>query len=238
MTRLLAAFRHLQQPQLDPRLPLRHTRTPLLELAQAAAALSYPVRVNFADRMSSATPELSPIPGMDAEALRLSTKMTLQPQLSRSWCAGASASHSPTLERSAIAGPSRHYNAPPSAAHIHRHRSAKVPFSYRTHFKMAYLTESNWRKGGRLQTQHVSADAGHVVTSLAIDSEWIVVGMANSKIHVFSAQTGLYAHTLLGHDAGVWCLTLISRTTGKGKKISNGQAEASDSGKGKMVIPT
>ncbi|EST07268.2 WD40 repeat [Kalmanozyma brasiliensis GHG001] len=134
---------------------------------------------------------------------------------------------------SSQAGPSRYAPSSTTATHLHRHRSAKLPFSYRTHFKMAYLTESNWRKGGRLQTQHVSADAGHVVTSLAIDSEWIVVGMANSKIHVFSAETGLYAHTLLGHESGVWCLTLISRT-GKGKKSST--SAASERAKGKMVV--
>ncbi|CDW96717.1 hypothetical protein [Sporisorium scitamineum] len=147
---------------------------------------------------------------------------------------GTSPFRSPVQERQSSAGPSRHSITPPTAAYLHRHRSAKLPFSYRTHFKMAYLTESNWRKGGRLQTQHVSADAGHVVTSLAIDSEWIVVGMANSKIHVFSAETGLYAHTLLGHDAGVWCLTLISRT-GKGRKHADA-VSASERGKGKMVI--
>lgn len=146
-------------------------------------------------------------------------------------------SRSPVQERSSQAGPSRHSNMSPSAVHTHRHRSAKMPFSYRTHFKMAYLTESNWRKGGRLQTQHVSADAGHVVTSLAIDSEWIVVGMANSKIHVFSAETGLYAHTLLGHDAGVWCLTLISRTSkGSSSSSKHGDSSATQRGKGKMVI--
>ena len=144
-------------------------------------------------------------------------------------------SRSPVQERSTSAGPSCQAIVPPTAAHVHRHRSAKMPFSYRTHFKMAYLTESNWRKGGRLQTQHVSADGGHVVTSLAIDSEWIVVGMANSKIHVFSAETGLYAHTLLGHDAGVWCLTLISRT-GKSSKHADAAAAASERGKGKMVV--
>ncbi|KAJ1027665.1 hypothetical protein NDA16_002004 [Ustilago loliicola] len=147
----------------------------------------------------------------------------------------SSSSRSPVQERSSQAGPSRHSNISPSAVHAHRDRSAKMPFSYRTHFKMAYLTESNWRKGGRLQTQHVSADAGHVVTSLAIDSEWIVVGMANSKIHVFSAETGLYAHTLLGHDAGVWCLTLISRTS-KSNGSKHADATASQRGKGKMVI--
>ncbi len=51
--------------------------------------------------------------------------------------------------------------------------------------------------------QKVLADAGHFVTSLAIDSERIVVGMVKSKIDVFSTVTGPQADTLLGHDAGV-----------------------------------
>ena len=90
------------------------------------------------------------------------------------------------------------------------------------------LSESNWLRGGRLQTKHVSADSGAVVTSLAIDSEWIVVGMANSKIHVFDTQTGMYSRTLLGHESGVWCLALISRC---GKK-----RKAETSANGKMVV--
>lgn len=90
------------------------------------------------------------------------------------------------------------------------------PFSYKTHFKLAYLTESNWLRGGRLLTQHVSSDdalgEAPVVTTLSIDDEWIVVGMANSKIHVFSAKTGLFVKTLVGHSSGVWCMALISAT--------------------------
>ncbi|KAN0063675.1 hypothetical protein ACQY0O_003724 [Thecaphora frezii] len=106
------------------------------------------------------------------------------------------------------------------------------PFSYRTHFKLAYLTESNWLRGGRFQTKHTSSDAGAVVTSLAIDSEWIVVGMANSKIHVFDAETGLYSQTLLGHESGVWCLTLISRTGKRPRRRPSLRA----AGKSKMVV--
>ncbi|GAK68527.1 uncharacterized protein PAN0_134d6789 [Moesziomyces antarcticus] len=63
--------------------------------------------------------------------------------------------------------------------------------------------------------QRVLGDAGLFVTSLAIDSKRIVVGTVKPKINVFSAVTGLYARPLLGHHAGVWCLTLISRS-GKG----------------------
>jgi WD40 repeat protein len=106
------------------------------------------------------------------------------------------------------------------------------PFSYKTHFKMAYLTESNWLRGGRLLTQHVSADdatgEGPVVTTLSIDDEWIVVGMANAKIHVFSAKTGLFVQTLIGHSSGVWCLSLIS--------ASGSTSESGSKGKGKQVV--
>lgn len=63
-------------------------------------------------------------------------------------------------------------------------------------------------------TQYTSGDNGAVVTTLAMDAEWIVVGMANAKIHVFDARTGLYMHTLAGHESGVWALTLVSRTEG------------------------
>lgn len=80
-------------------------------------------------------------------------------------------------------------------------------------------------------TQHTSSDNGAVVTSLAIDNEWIVVGMANCKIHVFDARTGLFAHTLQGHDSGVWCLTLVSRSSNRAAGSKSKLA-----GKGKMVV--
>lgn len=90
------------------------------------------------------------------------------------------------------------------------------PFSYKTHFKRAYLTESAWLRGpGRLLSTQMSTDDG-VVTSLGFDNEWIVVGMATSKVHVFEAETGSYVKTLDGHELGVWCLTLVSSGGGSG----------------------
>ena len=56
----------------------------------------------------------------------------------------------------------------------------------------------------------VTPDSG-VITSLAIDDEWVVVGLANSRIHVFSAQTGVLHRTLIGHESGVWGVCLVSR---------------------------
>lgn len=56
----------------------------------------------------------------------------------------------------------------------------------------------------------VTPDSG-VITSLAVDNEWVVVGLANSRIHVFSAQTGVLHRTLVGHESGVWGVCLVSR---------------------------
>lgn len=82
------------------------------------------------------------------------------------------------------------------------------------HFKLSYMTMMNWRRGGHLLRSHrmpiVTPDSG-VITSLAIDKEWVVVGLANSRIHVFSAETGVLHKTLVGHDAGVWGVCLVSR---------------------------
>ncbi|MBW0534913.1 hypothetical protein O181_074628 [Austropuccinia psidii MF-1] len=93
--------------------------------------------------------------------------------------------------------------------------SPRTPFSYKTYFKRAYLTESNWLRGpGELIAVQTSQNNdGHewVVTSLGFDDDWIVVGMATSKIHVFSAHTGEFLRTLTGHELGVWCLALISK---------------------------
>ena len=41
------------------------------------------------------------------------------------------------------------------------------------------------------------------------------MGLANSKIHVFSARTGVLSRTLVGHSTGVWAVALI-RASGDG----------------------
>ncbi|KII86052.1 hypothetical protein PLICRDRAFT_56515 [Plicaturopsis crispa FD-325 SS-3] len=87
-------------------------------------------------------------------------------------------------------------------------------FSYRDHFKYSYTTTMNWRRGGHLLRQHrvpaSSSDTG-VVTSVALDAHWVVVGLANCRIHVFSARTGVLSRTLIGHEAGVWAVNLVSQ---------------------------
>jgi F-box and WD-40 domain protein CDC4 len=41
----------------------------------------------------------------------------------------------------------------------------------------------------------------------------MIVGMANSRIHIFDAPTARYKCTLVGHERGVWTLVLVSPST-------------------------
>lgn len=120
------------------------------------------------------------------------------------------------------------------------------PFSYKAHFKRNYLTESNWHRGGHLLSHHISTESGSVCTCMAMDQRWLVVGMANGKIHLFDARTGLFARTLQGrHDSGVWCLALVSRTKKAARRPKEmrserakgkGRADADRKGKGKGKV--
>lgn len=80
------------------------------------------------------------------------------------------------------------------------------------HYSLTSLV-TNWRRGGRLLRTHrvaiVDPDHG-VVTSVALDTDWIVAGLANARIHVFSAHTGVLVRTLVGHELGVWAVNLVS----------------------------
>ncbi|KPV75191.1 uncharacterized protein RHOBADRAFT_36032 [Rhodotorula graminis WP1] len=116
---------------------------------------------------------------------------------------------------SAPSGSSTHVS--PTTAPPQPHR----PFSYRSHFKLAYLSEQNWVRGpGTLLSTQMSVDQG-VVTSMAFDNEWIVVGMDTSKVHIFEAGLGTYVRTLAGHELGVWCLTLAGAVVVSGGSDRN-----------------
>jgi F-box and WD-40 domain protein CDC4 len=58
-----------------------------------------------------------------------------------------------------------------------------------------------------------SPDQG-VVTAVALDADWVVVGLANARVHVFSARTGVLSRTLVGHASGVWAVWLVSESDG------------------------
>jgi F-box and WD-40 domain protein CDC4 len=79
-----------------------------------------------------------------------------------------------------------------------------------------------------LLSSHTSSDDG-VVTSLAVDDDYIVIGMANSKIHIFNAHNGTFLRTLTGHELGVWCLTLVSAAKNTGEPSEDAERVAYES---------
>lgn len=155
--------------------------------------------------------------------------------------AGPSSPSTFSIRSNGTAGPSRLQIAargvgglsPMASARLRLPAKLEEQFSYRKYFKLAYLTgtytytpivssryvdlslshhaiEANWRRGGRVLKSHTSPDDG-VVTSVAMNDDWIVVGLVNHRIHVFNADTGAHVRTLVGHSQGVWCLVLVSK---------------------------
>ncbi|KAF9224079.1 WD40 repeat-like protein [Gyrodon lividus] len=93
-------------------------------------------------------------------------------------------------------------------------KSGNTLWSYRKHFRHSYSLMSNMRRGGTLLRSHRMAIAtpdGDVVTSVALDSDRVIVGCATSKVHIYSANTGVLCRTLVGHEQGVWAVHLVSR---------------------------
>ncbi|KAF8318745.1 WD40 repeat-like protein [Clavulina sp. PMI_390] len=85
-------------------------------------------------------------------------------------------------------------------------KTPTLPFSYKQHFKVSYLTEGNWRRAGRIVRSHTFG-AG-TVTNVSMDSEWIIVSLTNCMVYVFSAKTGQHVRNLAGHKQGIWALHL------------------------------
>ena len=124
--------------------------------------------------------------------------------------------------------------------------------------EIALTPESNWLRGGKVLASHTSEDNG-VVTSLAMDNNYLIIGMANSHIHVFDAITGAFRKSLTGHTGGVWTLVMVSgcsgddaapflsaagasgsgatRSTSSGASAGGGGAGASSGGRGKFGMP-
>lgn len=77
----------------------------------------------------------------------------------------------------------------------------------RAHYIQPRITRSPRSSGGSRETA-VSASSC-VPTSIALDSDWIVVALANGRVLIFNAHTGVLNRTLVGHELGVWAVALV-----------------------------
>lgn len=75
--------------------------------------------------------------------------------------------------------------------------------------------ERNWKhrpailRTHRLPTPSTDPNA-NTITSSALSRTHLVTGLANARIHVFNAQTGVPVCTLIGHEHGVWAVCLVT----------------------------
>jgi F-box and WD-40 domain protein CDC4 len=76
--------------------------------------------------------------------------------------------------------------------------------------KRRLMTESNWLHGGQVLANYISPADGPV-TTLCMDDKYVIIGMANSWIHIFDIGSGRLKRNLQGHSQGVWALAVVSK---------------------------
>jgi len=84
------------------------------------------------------------------------------------------------------------------------------PLSFKDLYKEHYIVRKNWMNP-QVRPRHISFQ-GHgrnVVTCLQFDSDRVISGSDDSTINIYETRTGRLAHTLHGHDGGVWALQYL-----------------------------
>jgi F-box and WD-40 domain protein CDC4 len=84
--------------------------------------------------------------------------------------------------------------------------------SYKDMYRQHFVVRSNWMNPN-VRPRHISFQ-GHgrnVVTCLQFDSDRVISGSDDSTINIYETRTGRLAHTLHGHDGGVWALQYLDQ---------------------------
>jgi F-box and WD-40 domain protein CDC4 len=98
--------------------------------------------------------------------------------------------------------------SPPTKLPVQR-EVAKLP-SYKDLYRQHHIVRTNWMNPN-VKPRHISFQ-GHgrnVVTCLQFDSDKVISGSDDSTINIYETRTGRLAHTLQGHDGGVWALQYL-----------------------------
>jgi F-box and WD-40 domain protein CDC4 len=104
----------------------------------------------------------------------------------------------------------------PSLRNLHLYKSI-----YRRH----YAIRNGWMEENN-EPQHFAfrAHGRHVVTCLQFDTDKILTGSDDTKIHVYDTKSGALRSVLDGHEGGVWALqydgnTLVSGSTDRSVRV-------------------
>lgn len=81
---------------------------------------------------------------------------------------------------------------------------------------------SNWLTRGRILRRNrlyseiasVHSSSPVLPTCLAMDSDWIILGLSSGRVHIFNAHTGVIHRALVGHASGVWVVALVKGIRG------------------------
>ncbi|KAI7089215.1 WD40 repeat-like protein [Hortaea werneckii] len=103
--------------------------------------------------------------------------------------------------------------------------SLKNMHLFKSLYQRHYLIRKAWMQEDS-QPQHLAfrAHHRHVVTCLLFDSDKILTGSDDTKIHVYDTKTGALRNRLEGHEGGVWALqydgdTLVSGSTDRSVRV-------------------
>lgn len=162
------------------------------------------------------------------KANRTPSRKAVRRKLTSSRRMGSPASDSDCInELSLIEGPTAAANAAAAAIpypdvglgslrSLHLYKSL-----YRRHLSI----QKSWMRSD-LKPKHLAfrAHDRHVVTCLQFDSEKILTGSDDTKIHVYDTKTGALRSVLEGHEGGVWALeyhenTLVSGSTDRSVRV-------------------
>jgi F-box and WD-40 domain protein CDC4 len=96
---------------------------------------------------------------------------------------------------------------------------------YKSLYQRHYLIRKTWMTPG-IKPKHIAfrAHDRHVVTCLQFDTDKILTGSDDTRIHVYETKTGALRSVLRGHEGGVWALeyygnTLVSGSTDRSVRV-------------------
>jgi F-box and WD-40 domain protein CDC4 len=96
---------------------------------------------------------------------------------------------------------------------------------YKSIYRRHHAIKKGWMEE-ETQPHHIAfrAHGRHVVTCLQFDSDKIITGSDDTRIHVYDTKTGREIKQLIGHEGGVWALQydgniLVSGSTDRSVRV-------------------
>jgi F-box and WD-40 domain protein CDC4 len=106
-------------------------------------------------------------------------------------------------------------------------KSLRLPHLYKSVYRRHYGIRRGWMEEG-MEPLHLAfrAHGRHVVTCLQFDTDKILTGSDDTRIHVYNTKSGALDNVLNGHEGGVWALqydgnTLVSGSTDRTVRVWN-----------------